>query len=131
MNLHPYPKLVLPVVCLAGGAFLLAPTRPAEAFALNGSFLSENQRDVRLFNNFADGTANANVTPAPQFPGELEAELAIWKGVVEWGSGLHGNGGGDPIGGNSLGSGGANFDAFWSGNATSAGTTDNNIVSVI
>jgi hypothetical protein len=42
--------------------------------------------------------------------------MAIWKGVSEWGSELHGgNGLGDPT--QTVGSGGANFDVSWQGNA--------------
>jgi hypothetical protein len=124
--------LLLPALCLSGAALLLAPARTSLAFTTIGGSLNETQRDVRVFDNFADAASNNNITPSPQFPGQTGAELAIWKGVTEWGSRLHGDGTGDPqppIGGNPLGSGGANFDAFWAGIATGAGTTNNNIVS--
>src|SRR5688572_21157155 len=114
-------SLILPSLCLGGAALLFAPPTPSAAFFKTGESLGEGQRDVRLFDNFADATANNNTTPASQFPGYLGAELAIWKGIVEWGSVLHGDGSGDPINGNLLGNGGANFDAFWTGNATAAG----------
>src|SRR6185295_18487 len=45
-----------------------------------------------------------------------------------WGSRLHGDGTGDPIGGNQLGSGGANFDAFWAGNANGPGGINDNVI---
>jgi hypothetical protein len=120
---------VLPSLCLGGAALLLAPARPSNAFSKLGGSLGETQRDVRLFDNFADSTANNNVTPSPQFPGWLGAELAIWKGIVEWGSGPHGDGTGDPQNGNLLGDGAANFDAFWAGVADGIGTTNNNVAS--
>jgi hypothetical protein len=122
---------VLPSLCLGGAALLLAPARPSSAFSKIGGSLGETQRDVRLFDNFADSTANSNTTPDSQFPGWLGAELAIWKGIVEWGSGLHGDGSGDPQGGNLLGDGGANFDAFWAGNASGIGDSNHNIVSAV
>jgi len=121
--------LVLPTLCLGGAALLLSPARPAPAFSKIGGSLNDTQRDVRLHDNFLDVNANANTTPAAQFPGFTGAELAIWKGIVEWGSELHGDGTGDPLSGNALGNGTANFDAFWAGNASGIGTNNNNIVS--
>jgi hypothetical protein len=121
--------LALPTLCLGGAALLIAPLRPSEAFSKIGGSLSESQRDVRLFDNFLDTSANNNTTPSTQFPGYLGAELAIWKGLTEWASLPHGDGTGDPLSGNLLGDGGANFDAFWAGNANGIGTTNNNIVS--
>ena len=123
--------LVLPALCLGGAALLLAPVQPSHAFSKLGGLLNENQRDVRVFDNFADTTANNNTTPDPQFPGWTGVELAVWKGITEWGSRRHGTGGGDPLNGNLLGDGGANFDAMWAGNAVAAGNNNNNIVSAI
>jgi len=126
------PKLlVLPALSLGGVALLFAPVRPSEAFTKIGGLLNENQRDVRVFDNFADTQADNNTAPAAQFPGYTGLELAIWKGIVEWGSKLHGDGTGDPLGGNLLGDGGASFDAMWSGNASGVGTNNNNIASAI
>ena len=122
---------VLPSLCLSGAALLLAPPRPGAAFTKNGGSLGATQRDVRVFNNFADASANNNTTPHGQFPGRVGAELAIWKAIVEWGSTLHGDGSGDPLGNNPLGSGGANFDGFWAGSADGIGSTDGNIVSAM
>jgi hypothetical protein len=106
------------------------PARESEAFSRLGSNLSVNERDVRVFDNFSDASANDNTTPASQFPGETGAELAIWKGIVEWGSQAHGNGSGDTTQA-TLGNGGANFDAFWSGKSTAPGGSSNNVVSKI
>src|SRR5262249_35864637 len=90
--------------------------------------LGETQRDVRVFDNFLDSTANDNTTPAAQFPGWTGVELALWKAIVEWGSLPHGDGTGD-ISGNVLGDGGANFDAMWAGSADGIGSNNNNVVS--
>ena len=123
--------LVLPATALGGAVLLLLPARPAGAFTKIGESLSEAQRDVRVFDNFLDATANDNVASPSQFPGWTGVELAVWKAVVEWGSRLHGNGTGDPQSGNVLGNGGANFDAFWAGAASTVGNTNQNIVSAI
>jgi matrixin len=122
-------QLLLPALCLGGAGLLLAPARSTQAFSKIGGSLGETQRDVRVFDNFLDVTANNNAIPNTQFPGWLGVELAVWKGIVEWGSGLHGDGTGDPQNGNLLGDGAANFDAFWAGNAADIGSTNNNIVS--
>lgn len=95
-----------------------------------GSDLRVNERDVRVFNNFADSTANDNNTPSSQFPGQTGLELAMWKGVVEWGSLAHGDGSGDSTQA-TIGNGGANFDAFWAGLTTSPGNVDSNVISKI
>ena len=87
--------LLLPSLCLGGTALLLLPLRESEAFSRLGSNLSVNERDMRLFDNFSDASANDNTTAASQFPGQTGAELALWKGIVEWGSQAHGNGSGD------------------------------------
>jgi len=125
MNLK---HIILPSVALAGTATLLLPSL-SEAYSFIGGSLGTTQRDVRVYNNFTGGAANNNTVPDPNFPGYDGAEMAVWKGTVEWGSTLHGTGNGDPAQPGGLGSGGANFDAFWAGNATSGGTTNNNIVS--
>ena len=124
-------SLVLPGLGLAGAAVLILPAAPSQAFSKIGESLSDAQRDVRVFDNFADATANDNATAPSQFPGWSGVELAVWKAVVEWGSRAHGNGTGDPQGGNVLGNGGANFDAFWAGAAGAIGTSNQNVVSAI
>ncbi len=118
-----FRTLLAPVATLAVAAVLMGPEQ-AEGFNLLGSSLDLGQRDFRVFNNFTDSGANNNTTPDAQFPGYTGATLAIWKACVEWGSEPHGDGSGDPqqpI----LGSGGANFDAFFTGNASSVGGSDN------
>ena len=126
-----YRSLALPTLALGFAALLLAPLHPVQAFTKIGGLLNPAQRDVRVFNNFDDATANDNTTPNAQFPGRTGAELAIWKAIVEWGSRLHGDGSGDPMGGNLLGSGGANFDAMWAGTASGIGGTNDNVISAI
>ena len=121
----------LPALALGGAALLVLPSPDSRAFSTIGGSLGEAQRDVRVFDNFNDSFANDNVTPAAQFPGYTGCELAIWKGIVEWGSDLHGDGTGDPLSGNLLGNGEANFDAFWCGNATEIGSANQNIVSAV
>ena len=120
--------LTLALPALVGvGALLLAP-RASDAYVLTGQELGLAQRDVRVFDNFTDTEANANGNLHAQFPGYNGVELAVWKGIVEWGSAPHGDGSGDPTQTN-LGDGGANFDASWQGNASSVGGTNDNIVS--
>ena len=123
--------LLLPTLSLAGATLLLLPSSSSQAFSKIGESLSDAQRDVRVFDNFADATANDNTVPPAQFPGWSGVELAVWKAVVEWGSRAHGSGAGDPQNGNLLGNGGANFDAFWAGAASAIGNTNQNIVSAI
>jgi hypothetical protein len=127
------------IVALAGlGAalgllgVLSLPTSTA-AFTTIGGSLSTAQRDFRVFNNFADATANNNVTPHVNFPGQTGAVMAIWKGQIEWASGPYaGNGLGDGATSNpNLGDGGANFDNTFQGTATSAGGINANIHNVI
>ncbi len=105
-----------------------APTDTG-AYSLIGGNLSLSQRDFRVFNNFTDSTANNNVTPHPNFPGQTGAVMAIWKGCAEWASEpVAGNGLGDGLSSNSvIGDGGANFDASFQGTANSAGTNNANI----
>jgi hypothetical protein len=100
-------------------------------FVLTGESLGLDQRDVRVFNNFTDPEANLNQQPDLSFPGYVGAELAIWKGCVEWGSELHFEGAGDPLQPGDLGSGGANFDSSWQGRALDEGGLDDNVHSEI
>jgi len=115
-------------LALAGAVWILAPTR-GEAYVIFGTGLVPAQRDFRICDNFTDATANDNATPDPAFPGAFGAQLAIWKGCVEWGSTLHGDGNGDPSQPAGIGSGGANFDAAYAGLANDVGTTNDNIFS--
>jgi hypothetical protein len=119
----------------AGGAVLAGAVAlmpgAATGYALVGGALGLDQRDVRVFDNFGDATANDNATPDAGFPGYVGAELAIWKATVEWGSELHGDGQGDPQQPGDLGSGGANFDASFQGNALGIGSKNDNVHSEI
>ena len=115
-----------PVLALGLGATLATP-EVSEGYSLIGGSLSHSQRDFRVFNNFTDAAANNNQTPDPMFPGYQGATMAIWKGVTEWASVPHGDGSGDPHQPGTLGSGGANFDASFQGEATGIGGTNDNI----
>ena len=121
----------LPAVLLVttGGAFVLPVAAPG--YALIGGSLDLAQRDVRVFNNFTGAYANENTAEHASFPGYSGAELAIWKATVEWGSVLHGDGQGDAHQPGGLGSGGANFDPTWQGNAASVGGINDNVHSEI
>jgi hypothetical protein len=117
---------VLPAAAVAAASMLVAP-REVVGFTTIGGSLSQAQRDVRVFDNFGDSTANNNTTPHISWPGYTGAELAIWKAVIEWSSEPHGGtGAGDPTQ-PIIGDGGANFDPSWQGNATGVGGTNDNI----
>ncbi len=120
-------KWALPTAALGLGVFLLAPLKDAVAYSFINGNLNQGQRDFRVFNNFTDSQANNNTTPDPMFPGYTGAVMAIWKGSIEWGSELHGDGSGDPHQPGGLGSGGANFDPSFQGEAVSVGSTNANI----
>ena len=122
-------KIFLPATALCAAALLFGSVE-SQGFSTIGGNLNLNQRDFRLFNNFTMASANNNTTADSNWPGYDGAEMAIWKGSVEWNSELHGgNGAGDPL--QAVGSGGANFDPSWQGNATGTGTTNGNIHSQI
>jgi len=110
---------LLPSLAIGAAALLLAPARESYAFSKLGTALNvSSERDFRIFNNFADSTANDNTIGSTNFPGWLGAELAIWKGAAEWNS-SHGDGSGDPT--QNIGDGGANFDFVFAGRSTIAG----------
>ena len=70
------------LVALAGLsalAFVRPPAAPA--YSLIGGALDLHQRDVRVFDNFTDVSANDNTTAHPSFPGYTGAELALWVAV--------------------------------------------------
>ena len=119
----------LPAVAATGLAATLLMPSPLRAWTHLGGSLDLSQRDFRVYNNFSDPEANNNPSTDLSFPGATGAPLAIWKAYVEWGSELHGNGGGDPTQPLDIGSGGANFDPTWQGLADSPGGTNDNIVS--
>jgi hypothetical protein len=116
---------------LTGAGMLLLIGTGAEAFSIAGGPLPLNQRHFRIYNNFGDPGANDNQVANPNLPGYTGATLAIWKGVAEWGSSLHGVGDGDPHQPGDLGSGGANFDSSFQGEAPGVGSTNDNIFSEI
>ncbi|MDF1799513.1 MAG: matrixin family metalloprotease [Planctomycetota bacterium] len=115
-----------PILALGLATTLVTP-EVSTGYSLIGGSLSHTQRDFRVYNNFTDAAANNNQTPDDQFPGYQGAVMAIWKATVEWGSELHGDGTGDPHQSTGLGSGGANFDSSFQGEATGTGGTNNNI----
>jgi hypothetical protein len=122
-------QLLLPATAV-GAVALLFGTQTSQGFTTIGGSLSQSQRDVRVFDNFTDASANNNTTADANWPGYTGAEMAIWKACSEWSSQLHaGTGAGDPL--QAVGSGGANFDISWQGNATGIGTTNENIHSEI
>lgn len=122
-------RLALPTLALGAAATLLG-SAPLTAFEVFGDTLNLSQRDFRIWNNFSDPSANDNQAMDPNYPGATGAALAIWKGVAEWGSVAHGDGTGDPSQ-DVIGSGGSNFDAFFSGYAEAAGGKNSNVISEV
>jgi len=120
-------RLLPPGLLLLSGLWVGLPGRSA-AYVVFGDTLDLGQRDFRVFNNFTDPEANDNLVPDPDFPGAVGAELAVWKGVAEWGSAPHGSGRTDPTQ-PTLGSGSSNFDAFYSGESSDAGPKNSNVIS--
>ncbi|MCE9593887.1 MAG: matrixin family metalloprotease [Planctomycetes bacterium] len=118
-------QLALPTIALGVAAILVFP-KESVGFSTIGGSLNLSQRDVRVFNNFSDATANNNVTTDVNWPGQTGAPMSIWKACSEWASELHGGtGAGDPL--QTVGSGGADFDITWQGIATGSGGTNDNI----
>jgi hypothetical protein len=118
-----------PALGLLGAALLLSPAE-TRAFNVFGDVLDMTLRDYRILNTFSDFRANDNVTPDPDFPGSIGADLAIRKAVAEWGSRPHGSGITDPSQ-DQIGSGASNFEAFYAGDALLAGGQNQNVISVI
>ena len=100
-----------------------------EGFSLIGHNLSLTQRDFRVNNNLTAAGANNNNTPHANFPDAQGFVMAVWKGAIEWGSLLHGDGGGDSTQFNGLGSGSANFDPTFQGETDLIGNLGDNICS--
>jgi hypothetical protein len=127
MKLH---RILLPAAAILATGVLLLPSR-SDAFSLlfPPTSLNTAQRHFRLYDNFTDATAHDNTVPDTNFPGYQGVTMAMWKAAVEWGSRLHGNGQGDPSQPGGLGSGGANFDAYFQGNALGVGLIGDNIAS--
>ncbi|MCH2105221.1 MAG: M10 family metallopeptidase domain-containing protein, partial [Planctomycetes bacterium] len=124
-------SLFAPLSCLALLAQLLLPAAEVAAFTTIGGSLSQSQRDFRVYNNFEDPSTNENDVPHPNFPGAQGAEMSIWKACVEWSSRAYADGTGDPANGSALGSGGADFDPYWAGNASGVGGSNDNIMSAV
>jgi len=122
-------RLIRPIVAVAVLAVILVAPARTRAFSTLGWALGLDQRDLRVYDNFADPEANDNTTPDPNWPGYTGAELAVWKMAAEWGSILHGDGSGDPSQPGDLGSGDSNFDPTWQGNAPDIGPATGNVVS--
>jgi hypothetical protein len=116
------------LLAAAAATWLSRPT-VAAAFTTLGESLGLDQRDFRVFNNFADTQANDNTIPHPNFPGHTGAVMAIWKAHAEWGSEPRGgNGLGDGLASNPvLGDGGANFDNTFQGLARDSGGANGNV----
>jgi len=95
---------------IAACALLAAPS--LRSFALNGGSIgiattgNGYQRDVRIFDDAADPTANDNATPDPSHPGALGAALAVWKATRAWSS--------------DVATAAKNFDYDWQGAAASS-----------
>ncbi|MAF67419.1 MAG: hypothetical protein CMJ84_17400 [Planctomycetes bacterium] len=122
---------LLPTAALVAAACGVLLTGPARGYFLLGFGLPVGQRDFRVFNNFSSQNANGNQTPDANFPGYQGALMAVWKGCVEWQSRLHGNGDGDPHQPGGIGSGGANFDPSFQGDAVEIGGLNDNTHSQI
>lgn len=132
MRPQTFTKALLPLAAITGAALLLFPVQHSMAYSTLGGELGFTQRDVRVFNNFDDFHANNNTNAEANFPGYTGCYLALWKGTVDWASELRGGtGDGDSTQPGGLGSGGANFDAFWAGAADGIGSSNSNIMSAI
>jgi len=98
------------VAVVAAPSLVLAYTRLNPPFDLGvGTTGHGYQRDMRVYNSFADAAANDNTTPEATYPGALGAALALWKGARAWSSDTFDS----QIGGNV----GKNFDMDWQGAA--------------
>lgn len=105
-------------------AFLLSFPRGGQTYALIGGNLGIStsttngyQRDVRVFPNSNDDSADDNVAPNPSYPAALGSVMAVWKAARSWASDTP--------------EAARNFDFDWQGVATSAGGSSDNVVSWI
>jgi hypothetical protein len=121
-------RILVAGAAAASAAVLLLPSR-SDAYALLGTSLSTSLRHFRVYDNFTDASAHDNTVPDTNFPGYQGVTMAAWKAAIEWGSQLHGNGNGDASQPGGLGSGGANFDPYFQGNATTVGNIGDNTIS--
>jgi hypothetical protein len=119
----------LSTLAALAGAGLLFWGVPGSGYVVAWPALATAKRDVRVFDNFADPQANDDTTPDARWPGWTGAPRAIWKGAAEWGSRLHGSGGGDPTQPDGVGSGGANLDPLFLGLAPGVGAPNDDVAS--
>ncbi|MDF1837050.1 MAG: matrixin family metalloprotease [Planctomycetota bacterium] len=122
-------SLIAPPVLALAVAAIFTGGNTTEGYDLIGHNLSLSQRDFRVNNNLTAAGANNNNTPHANFPDAQGFVMAMWKGAIEWGSLLHGDGGGDTTQNLGLGSGAANFDASFQGETTAIGNLGDNICS--
>ncbi len=118
MRIFSSQSALLGIAALAAGIFALPSASLSYTFIGGSLGVSKSgfgyQRDVRIYDNCADAAANNNTTPDPSYPGALGAAMAVWKGGASWNSD-------DPDAAR-------NFDMDWQGEATSAGTYNQNTV---
>lgn len=126
--LRSFARMGFSALALCAAGALVAP-RSTRAYSVTGWSLGLDQRKVGVFDNFTDATANDNVAQHPNWPGFTGVELACWKAVTEWQSELFGDGSGDPLQSDGVGSGGANFDPAWCGSVTGIGGANGDVIS--
>jgi hypothetical protein len=119
-----FQSFALPTLALGTALLLIGPAEESYGFSKLGGALGLSQRDFRVRENFLDASSNNNTAAEAFWPGWTGLFLAVWKGHAEWNSMPHGP---NAV----LGSGGANFDAAWMGEASAIGNTNNNIVSAL
>ncbi|MFT4647799.1 MAG: hypothetical protein ACI9X4_001013 [Glaciecola sp.] len=122
-------SLIAPPVLALAVAAIFTGGNTTEGYDLLGFSLGLTQRDYRVNNNLTASGANNNNTPDANYPDSQGFLMSMWKGAAEWGSTLHGDGGGDPTQNFGLGSGLANFDSTFQGETTLIGGVGDNIVS--
>ena len=122
MKLSPRNSVALGALALGlSFTYQLSVALPGAAFTLTGDSLGLAQRDVRVLNNFSAPSANDNQAPHPDFPSVTGATQALWRAHLEWSSqAFAGSGNQDPTQA-TLGSGLANYDASFQGEAPAPG----------
>ncbi|MBI4878568.1 MAG: IPT/TIG domain-containing protein [Planctomycetes bacterium] len=118
--LHSIHRVLAGAVCVTAACFFALPSASVAYSLLSGSLglgTSGNgyQRDVRVYNNALDPSANSNKAAEIGYPGADGAVLASWKAATAWNSDKH--------------NAGKNFDFDFQGSVTSAGDSDSNTVS--
>jgi hypothetical protein len=130
MHAPRWIRIVAAAAASVCAGVLVAP-RESLAYTTAGWSLGVDQRKVGVCDNFTDASANDNVAQHPNWPGYSGVELACWKAVSEWQSELFGDGSGDPLQADGIGSGGANFDPVWCGAVSTIGGSTGNTISEI